>query len=302
MTLSAKKSKQTSSKPRLKLFIYGEWKIGKTTAALQFPKPYFIDTENGAAHSKYQELIAASAGDRTHLTTYEEIVEDVAQLATTNHEYYTLVIDSLSTIYGNMLDRAAMKLAKDENDSGTEFGRHKELPDRKIKRLFDSLLKLDMNVIITSRSKTKWEKAGGDFKEAGNTFDCFKNSPYEFDLILEITKQGSKRIAVVKGSRLKYFGENELFEFSYVEIKKRYEEEYGAGSLEKVIEPVELISDEDAEQLDQLFSLLKEGEELKTKILNKAKIEKIKELTKEQAKSSIKFLNDKLNVKTEGDN
>ena len=290
MALSAKALKTKVEYPKLKLFLYGEWKVGKTTAALQFPKPYFIDTENGAAHKGYQELIEASGGDRTVLTTYDEIMSDVSELATTEHRYLTLVIDSMTTVYSDLLDQSANKLITKVDESGTAFSRHKALPDRKMKRLFEWLKKLDMNVIVTGRSKTKWEKSGSEIKEASTTYDCFASSPYEFDLILEIVKQGNQRIAIVKGSRIKTFEENERFQFSYAAIKERYDNCYGEGALEKTPQAIKMATLEQTAEMERLFSLMKEGDELKEKIMSKAKIDKLEQMTLEQATQTVTYL------------
>ena len=45
---------------RLKLFMYGEAGVGKTTAACQLPKPYIIDTERGT--DNYADLIDGVGG------------------------------------------------------------------------------------------------------------------------------------------------------------------------------------------------------------------------------------------------
>ncbi|HHX4254290.1 TPA: AAA family ATPase [Legionella anisa] len=51
MALRARKP-ETIEK-RLKVLFYGDAGVGKTTAAIQFPKPYLIDTEKGAENDQY---------------------------------------------------------------------------------------------------------------------------------------------------------------------------------------------------------------------------------------------------------
>lgn len=47
---------------RPKVFLFGEAGVGKTTAALQFPRPYVIDAEQGTSTDQYVDLIVAGGG------------------------------------------------------------------------------------------------------------------------------------------------------------------------------------------------------------------------------------------------
>ena len=53
MALKGKKPEQKEK--RLKMFIFGAAGIGKTTAAIQFPQNYIIDTEKGTDY--YSNII-----------------------------------------------------------------------------------------------------------------------------------------------------------------------------------------------------------------------------------------------------
>src|SRR5438445_393207 len=57
------------------------------------------------------------------------------------------------------------------------------------------------------------------------TFDCYDKLDYLFDLIFEIQKRGSNRIAIIKKTRIEGFPESENFPFSYDEIAIRYGKE-----------------------------------------------------------------------------
>lgn len=51
MALPGKRAKDLSDgHSRLKVLLYGDWKVGKTYASCQFPDSYYIDTEKGAVH------------------------------------------------------------------------------------------------------------------------------------------------------------------------------------------------------------------------------------------------------------
>jgi len=62
MALRAKKP--TAKSKRLKLFMYGDAGVGKTTAGLQLPKPYIIDAERGTEN--YHKLINKVGGAVLH--------------------------------------------------------------------------------------------------------------------------------------------------------------------------------------------------------------------------------------------
>ena len=91
MALKAKKPEVKNN--RLKLFMYGNAKVGKTTIAIQFPKPYIIDTEGTTDKKKYVDLIHKSDGDVLVTQDFDELVGQVKDLLTLKHSYKTLVID-----------------------------------------------------------------------------------------------------------------------------------------------------------------------------------------------------------------
>src|ERR1700744_5541011 len=122
MTLKGKKP--TLIEKRLKCMLYGASGVGKTTAALQFQSPYLIDCERGAENTQYVELLEKNGGAIFQTTSFAEVLSEIKSLLSIQHEYKTLVIDPLTTIYNNLVDECAKKLsflAKDGD--GTAFGR-----------------------------------------------------------------------------------------------------------------------------------------------------------------------------------
>jgi AAA domain len=75
-------------KPRPRnVLLYGEHKTGKTTLASTFPNPVIIDIEGGS-----DDLDV----DRTpRITTYAEFQDSVSWLLSTDHNFQTVVIDSV---------------------------------------------------------------------------------------------------------------------------------------------------------------------------------------------------------------
>lgn len=293
MGLRGKKPQEITK--RLKAFFYGNAKVGKTTAAIQFPKPYIIDTERGCENKKYSKLIDDSGGAIFQTQDFQEIINEIKSLLSVKHEYKTLVIDSLTPLYNNLVDKCAdeirrKSLEKNKNDdiTGTEFGRHISEANKRMKRLIDLLYRLDMNVIITSHAK---EQYNNKMEIIGTTFDCFKKMDYMFDLILEIQKRSpTKRVAIVKGSRFDEFKELDTFDFNYEEIAKRY----GTEILEKDSVAENLATKNQVEDLLRLIDLLKVPEETVQKWLDKANSETIEEMNMEAIQKCIDYLKSKI--------
>lgn len=271
---------------RLKMLLYGPPNVGKTTASLQFPKPYMIDCEKGAENDTYVSALQKSGGSYFQPDDSDDLIAEVTLLLSERHSYHTLVIDPLTVIYADLLDKSAQMLATKEDPTGTAFSRHKGPADRKMKHLLHLLTRLDMNVIITSHAKTKWEKAGKEIVDVGQTFDCYSKLDYLFDLVIELQKRGTERVGIVRKTRISGFPEGDIFPFSYDAIADRY----GRTVLERDAVAVTLAS---AEQLATLRALLAErvnGEELMDKWMSKSMAETPEEMPAEAVAKCIAFL------------
>ncbi|MGC2661779.1 MAG: AAA family ATPase [Bryobacteraceae bacterium] len=231
---------------RLKCLMYGVAGVGKTMAAISFPRPYLIDTEKGFEHKQYLDKIKANGGCVFHTTSFDELLTEIKALATEKHEYKTLIIDPLTVIYSNLVDQCARERISPTNPDGTAHGGHYMAVDRKMKQLINLLIKVDMNVIVTSHSKTLY---GHNMTVLGQTFDCYKKLDYLFDLVFEINKKGKVREAMIKKTRMEPFPESDRFPFSYDEIANRY----GREILEKDCQ--ELLAT--AQQISQVKSFIK---------------------------------------------
>lgn len=267
----------TSIQKRLKAFFYGNAKVGKTTAAIQFPKPYLIDTERGAENDKYVKVLKQKGGRIFQTNDFDEVVKEVKSLLTEKHEYKTLIIDPLTTIYNDIVEKCGIKV-------GTDFGRHINEANKKFKYLYNLLLRLDMNVIITSHAKNEY---GPNMSVLGSTFDCYKKMDYLFDLIFEIQKRGKERFALVKGTRVDGFEEDETFIFSYEEVANRY----GKDILERECISEILACESQVRELKRLIDLLKFPEEKYQKWLDKAGSEKFEDMPYDAINKCIVHLN-----------
>lgn len=290
MALRAKKPEAVEK--RLKALFYGAAGVGKTTAAIQFPAPYLIDTEKGAENDQYVKLLQNAGGAVYQTSDFEELLKEVKSLLTEKHEFKTLVIDPLTTLYHDLLDKAAKERISDKDPDGTAFGGHYGVANKKMKQLLNLLLRLDMNVIITSHAKNEY---GANLAVLGQTYDCYKKLDYLFDLVFEIQKRGKERVALIKKTRLEGFPEGDVFPFSYDEIAKRY----GREILEKAAEAEELATPEQLVEVRRLIDLLKVPEETTEKWLKKGESETWDVMNKKSIQAVINHMQSIINGKVE---
>lgn len=258
---------------RLKALFYGGAGAGKSTAAASFPCPYFIDTERGIENDQYVRLIKDNGGAVFQTTDFDELVDEVKSLLSEKHEFKTLVIDPFTTLYNDLLDKAALQV-------GTQFGAHYGLANKKVKHLINLLLRLDLNVIITCHSKNEY---GQNLAVIGTTYDGYKKLEFLFDLCIEVQKRGKDRVGIIKKSRIESLPDGETFPFSYDEISKRY----GKEILEKEAVPQILALEEQIVEIKRLIDLIKVPEELIEKWFKKSDSTCFEEMTSEQIQKCI---------------
>lgn len=267
---------------RLKLFMFGPAGVGKTTAAIQFPKSYIIDCEKGTEN--YGKLIDGSGSVVFHTTDINEVIAEVKSLLTIQHDYRTFIIDPITTIYQDLLDKCEQKV-------GSEFGRHYGEANKLMKRLTNLIMQLDMNVVITSHSKKEY---GAKLEVLGQTFDAWKRLDYLFDLVVALDKRGkgkvARRFGVVTKTRIETFPDGDEFEWSYDAIKKRYD----AATLERAAQAVTLATPEQLITLRELLDTVKTEEGWADKVLAKAGVEDWADMPTDKMQKCIDSLTTKL--------
>ena len=279
-------SKLRAKKPqavqkRLKALFYGISGVGKTTAAISFPKPYLIDTEKGASNDAYVKRLEQSGGVIFETLDFDELINEIKLLLSEKHDYKTLIIDPLTTLYSDLLDKAEAKL-------GNDFGRHYGDANKKMRHLINLLMRLDMNVIITSHAKNEY---GDGMKVLGQTFDCYKKLDYIFDLVFEIQKRGKERVGIVRKSRLESFQDSETFPFSYETIA----EKYGRDVLERLSTNEVFATSEQVKEVNRLLDIMKIPHETYIKWLDKEQAESFEEMNTQSIQKYIDAMQARLN-------
>jgi hypothetical protein len=270
---------------RFKGLFYGVSGSGKTTCSLQFPKPYFIDTEKGATNDQYIDLLVQGGGNYFFTQDFDDLEKEVKELANVKHDYQTLVIDPITNIYNNLLERC-------EKSVGSSHGKHYGEANKKFKRLIDLLLRLDMNIVITSHTKNEY---GDKLVVLGQTFDAYKKLDYLFDLVIEVkATSATKRMGTVRKSRITTFPLLEEFEFSYPVLSAKYDKKM----LEKSSVPLNLITDQTLSVLKETFKKLNYSGEQIDRLLSKKNLSDLSELTEAEALAFI----DKMKTKEEKEN
>jgi DNA polymerase III delta prime subunit len=177
------------SKP--KFLISGPSGVGKTTFGLEFPKPYLIDVEGGAVREQYTKKLIASGGayfgKEQGSQDFKLVIEEIKALATSKHDYKTLIIDSFTKLYN-------MAAAIAEETVGNDFGRDKKEANKPTRQLIRWLEKIDMTVILICHMKPKYERQGKEIVYAGTTFDGWDKLEYDLDLWIEIHKTGKRTL------------------------------------------------------------------------------------------------------------
>jgi hypothetical protein len=263
---------------RLKLFMFGPAGVGKTTAAIQFPNSYIIDCEKGTEN--YDKLITASGSAVFQTNDMNEVLQEVKSLLTEKHDYRTLVIDPVTTIYNDLLDKC-------EAQVGADFGRHYGAANKEMKRLANLILALDMNVVVTAHAKKEY---GDNLKVLGHTFDGWRQLDYWFDLVIELGKRGKKRMAKVVKTRVNSFPDEDVFEWSYEAIKSRCD----TSMLEKESEVVALATPEQVAEIKALLSVVRLPEGTTDKWFAKAGVDTWEDMPADALQKCIEYVRNRL--------
>jgi len=266
---------------RPKITIFGKPGVGKTWGALDFPSVYYVDTEGGADLSHYTDKLKRSGGvyfgREQGSQDFMTVIEQVKALATEQHPYKTLVIDSLSKIFNAEVNKEAERLGEKDG-----FGASKKPAIRMSGTLIRWLDKIDMNAIIICHERPEWSRG----EQVGFIPDAHEKLEYELHLCLRITKEGDARKAMVKKSRLVEFVDGSRFDWSYAEFTKKYSKNVMEAAAKQIVlaSPIQL------DELGELLDIVKLPEGEIEKWLKKANVEKLSEMDGDKIEACIAML------------
>lgn len=270
-----------------KILIFGKPGVGKTWTSLDFPSVYFIDTEGGANLSHYTDKLKKSGGvyfgPDQGSQDFSEVIEQVKALATEEHNYKTLIIDSLSKLYNNEIAKEMERLG--DKDA---FGASKKLAIKYTRQLINWIDRMDLNVILICHEKVKWANE----TQEGVTFDAWEKLEYELHLCLNIQRRGAARKAIVVKSRLEQFPDSSTIDWSYEEFSNRYGKEVLEGKTKILV----LSSKTQVEEIKYLIKLLNVPGDTITKWLDKAKSDSFEEMESVKIQACIDALKKKLDL------
>jgi GTPase SAR1 family protein len=284
--------KPEAKQKRLKLFLFGPASIGKTTAAIQFPRNYIIDLEKGTDF--YHDSINKQNSVVFQSNNPDEIREEVYTLLTTKHDFLTVTIDPVTQLYNAMQDKWTNRFvtyAKQQKESEMQdFGmRYWSKVKSEFKSIQRMLLSGDFNLIVTSHQKDIY---GPGMSKLGVSFDSMKGDDYLFDYIFRLELINGKRMAFTVKERSEIGNQKfpEMFEWSYENFKKFY----GQDILEKESTPIEMATPDDVLKLTKLLEIVNVDENIVQKWLAKAEANNFHEMTKDQIEKCVDYLDKKL--------
>lgn len=244
---------------KAKILVFAKPGYGKTWVSMDFPHVYYFDCEQGASRDQYTEKLKNSGGvyfgAEQGSQNFETIIQEIKTLATEDHPYQTIVIDSISKIFN-------MEIAKEADRLGDKnaYGADKKPAVSYIRKLLYWLATVDMNVILIAHEKDLWGlDSKGDRSVIGQTFDAYDKLEYEFDLVLQIVRAGTKEangIARVKKSRLIGFPGASTFEWSY----PQFAAQYGKEAIERAKRTTVLATEEQLTEVRRLLEVVKLGD------------------------------------------
>ncbi len=270
------------SKP--KFILSGESGVGKTMFMLDFPKPFVIDCEAGAVEPQYVDKMkkvgASYMGKEDGSQDFKTVIETLKELATTKHEYQTLVIDSFSKLYN-------LTAAIAEETVGNVYAADKKAAQKPTRQLQVWMDRLDMTIALVAHSKAEWKSGQPTGK---TTWDGWDKLTYDLNLWIELVQTGKRRDIVVRKSRIEGF----ILGNSYPAEYETFSKLYGSEVINKPSEQITLATSEQVAQAKHLVEVFNISEDDQKKALKKYDVEEWTELSGEEIQKIIDGLKSKL--------
>ena len=105
------------AKEKTRFCFYGPESVGKTTLAAGAPNPIFVDIEDGSSNLNVDRAIFDNDGFESVVPeSYDDIVSFIVMLTTSDHDYKTIVIDSMDRLQSLIWDFCIKRDSGSKND------------------------------------------------------------------------------------------------------------------------------------------------------------------------------------------
>jgi hypothetical protein len=276
---------------RFKSLIYGDHGVGKSHLVCSIPKIYYMDTENLDNYPHFMKMLLKNNSTYSKVNTLDEMMDEVKALMTTQHDYKTVVIDSLSPIYAMGVNLETERIEK-QTRADVAYSADTKKPKKTIMNLASLLNKLDMNVIIISHEKVDFAK-NAIFEK---TYTIPKEIGYMLGSVIYLEARGDKRIGRIfknKGDNLKLFEQ--------VDLTNGYESlvlKTGRETFEEKSVPKTLATEEQLLEYGSLIKILNVPMDTIQEWLTKADAFNASEFTEEQMNKILTHLKNKQEKKS----
>jgi hypothetical protein len=182
---------------KLKILIYGASGVGKTLAALTFPRPAVIDTEGGT------DLYAGRDGIPTFSVLHAKSLTDVEAAikfiqADSGKTFETLIIDAITVLYDVQKDAAGKAAKKEDEMTPRDWNK----VNKRMVNLYNALTNLPCHVVVIAREAELYEGEGLNLKRVGFKADMDKKGVYIFDFIVRMKADRSGEVIKSRGVSL----------------------------------------------------------------------------------------------------